>query len=57
MIKYLKPKQYYIDLYNRFTVERCRRWEKICLADDGKPMVYKEIVIDASNNESSDKKP
>ena len=40
MIKYLKSKQHYIDLYDRFTVERCRRWEKICLADDGKPMIY-----------------
>ncbi|MCX6756566.1 MAG: hypothetical protein NTW35_00195 [Candidatus Nomurabacteria bacterium] len=39
MIKYLKPKQHYIDLYDRFTVERCRTWEKICF-DDKKPIVY-----------------
>lgn len=25
---HLKPKQHYIDLYDRFTVEECRRWEK-----------------------------
>jgi hypothetical protein len=29
MEKHLKPKQYYIDLYDRHTVEQCRRTEKI----------------------------
>src|ERR1700733_2241785 len=27
-IKYLKDEQYYRDLYDRFTVEECRRYEK-----------------------------
>lgn len=40
MSQHLKPKQYYIDLFDRITVDNCRRWEKICLADDGKPIVY-----------------
>lgn len=26
-MSYLKPEQYYSDLYDRFTVEKCRRWE------------------------------
>lgn len=37
MEKHLKPKQYYIDLYDRHTVERCRRTEKIWKEKDLPP--------------------
>ncbi|MFA6338638.1 MAG: hypothetical protein WCW87_01085 [Candidatus Paceibacterota bacterium] len=41
-IKYLKDEQYYRDLYDRFTVEECRRYERRFLHDElpkrvGKP--------------------
>lgn len=32
--KYLKPESYYSDLYDRFTVEECRRWEKRGISED-----------------------
>jgi len=32
--KHLKPESYYNDLYDRFTVDSCRRLEKICKAID-----------------------
>ena len=32
--KYLKPESYYSDLYDRFTVEECRRWEKKGVSED-----------------------
>jgi len=38
--QYLKPKQYYIDLYNRHTVEECRDMEKRFRGYD-KPLVSK----------------
>ena len=34
MDKHLKDKQYYIDLYDRYTVEHCRRAEKRWKDDD-----------------------
>lgn len=34
MTEHLKPKQHYIDLYDKHTVERCRRREERFLADD-----------------------
>jgi hypothetical protein len=45
----LKPKEYYIDLYDRLTIDRCRQWERICKKDDGKPMIIdgKELDKDA----------
>ena len=36
---YLKPKQHYIDLYDRFTVERCRR-DEAAMKDYKKPLEY-----------------
>ena len=33
-IKYLKDDQYYRDLYDRFTVEECRRYEQRFLHDE-----------------------
>ena len=38
MYKYLKEREYYIDLYDRHTVDECRQWEEICNKDDGRPM-------------------
>ncbi len=32
--KHLKPRQYYVDLYDRHTVERCRFTERICKEKD-----------------------
>lgn len=37
MITYLKDRQYYIDLYDRHTVERCRSMEKRYVEDDSPP--------------------
>lgn len=37
MITYLKDRQYYIDLYDRHTVERCRGMEKRYVEDDSTP--------------------
>lgn len=38
-MNYLKLKQYYIDLYDRFTVERCRRMERSLLNPED-PIIY-----------------
>ena len=37
--KYLKPEQHYSDLYDRFTVEKCRRIEKDLSKVEYKPKV------------------
>lgn len=37
MTKHLKDRQYYIDLYDRHTVERCRGMEKRYVEDDSPP--------------------
>jgi len=34
MAEYLKPESYYSDLYDRCTVEECRRWEKRGVSED-----------------------
>jgi len=39
--KYLKSEQHYSDLYDRFTVEECRRWEKRGVTED-----HEEIETD-----------
>lgn len=36
-MEYLKPKQYYVDLYDKHTVERCRRTELSFEKDDDPP--------------------
>lgn len=33
-MEYLKPELYYSDLYDRFTVEECRHWEKKGVSED-----------------------
>lgn len=45
-MRYLKPKQYYIDLYDKHTVERCRRFESdktIPDVPEGKKVSKKEL--------------
>lgn len=37
-MEYLKSKQYYLDLYDRHTVERCRRTEKLFDEKDSEPL-------------------
>ncbi len=40
---YLKPKQYYIDRYDRMTVERCREFEKAIAPSDVKRHLKKKV--------------
>jgi len=40
---HLKPKQYYIDLYDRYTVEQCRRTEQLFDKDDDPPLETKGV--------------
>lgn len=44
MEKYLKPKQYYVDLYDRHTVDQCRRSEQAWNKSDTKPPVGKKMT-------------
>ncbi len=44
---HLKPRQYYVDLYDRFTVDECRRFERSCRefkSKEGEKSSAKEIA-------------
>lgn len=46
IMKHLKPKQHYIDLYNRHTVDICRRAEKPSGENDSELLKDKKIYLD-----------
>lgn len=46
--KYLKSELYYSDLYDKFTVEECRRWEKMGVGED-----WAEVKDDAEDEKET----